>query len=254
MQTRMPEASPRYLSFFDDLPGIVAGFSTRSGGVSRAPYASLNLGLSTDDAEAHVAENRRRLFEAAGFGPDRLAIAGQVHGVEVRAVNRPGLYPGIDGMVTRTPGLLLCISAADCAAVLLADADAGVVGACHAGWRGAAGGIVPRTVDALEALGAAAGRLHAYISPCISRTHFEVGPEVAARFDPAFVDHRPGAPRPYVDLKAAIAAQLEEAGIDPGSIDVSPHCTYARTDIFFSHRAEMGVTGRMMGFIGKRST
>lgn len=246
--------TPEYLtpSLCDDLPGIVAGFSTRHGGTSNGPYATLNLGLSTDDDDAHVAENRRRLFDAAGFSADRLAIAGQIHGHNVLRVTAPGLYPGYDGLVTRTLDLVLCISAADCAAVLLADAASGVVGACHAGWRGAVAGIVPRTVAAMEGLGAVPARLRAYVSPCISLDHFEVGPEVAAQFDPAFVHRQPGKPKPHVDLKATVVAHLEAAGVAPGSIEVSPQCTYAKTDTFFSHRAEQGRTGRMMGFIGMR--
>lgn len=248
----MTTPDPTYLtpSLLNDLPGIVAGFSTRHGGASEGPYATLNLGLSTDDADAHVAENRQRLFDTVGFSANRLAIAGQVHGHDVLTVATPGLYPGYDGLVTCTRGLMLCISAADCAAVLLADAAAGVVAACHAGWRGVVAGIVPRTVAAMQTLGAAPARSRTYISPCISLDHFEVGPEVAAQFDPAFVHRLPGGAKPHVDLKAAVAAQLEAAGVAPESIEVSPHCTYAETDTFFSHRAEDGQTGRMMGFIG----
>lgn len=235
---------------FADLPGVVAGFSTRAGGVSPAPYAALNLGLSTDDADANVRENRRRLFEGLGFGPDALAIAGQVHGAEVEVVDRGGLYRGTDGLATRTPGVLLCISAADCAAVLLADAEAGVVAACHSGWRGTVANIAARTVERAAALGAEPARLRAYVSPCISAEHFEVGEEVAAHFDDAFVRRPEGAPRPFVDLKGAIAAQLRAAGVRPAHVEVDPHCTVARRDRFFSYRAEDGRTGRMMGFVG----
>ena len=235
---------------FAGLPHVVAGFSTRRGGVSAGAYTSLNLGLSVDDQPEHVWENRRRLFEALGFTTEQLAVAGQVHGTDLRHVEAPGLYRGVDGLVTRTPGVLLCITAADCAAVLLADAVAGIVGACHAGWRGTAAGIVGQTVAEMGRLGAEPERLRAYISPCISAAHFEVGPEVAAQFDEAFVRHPPAQPRPYVDLKAALMAQLREARLPVDAIEVAPHCTYAQTELFFSHRAEDGRTGRMMGFIG----
>lgn len=248
-----PAPSPLRPALLDDLPGIVAGFSTRHGGVSEGPHASLNLSLSMGDAEAQVWENRRRLFEAVGFSLDQVAYAGQVHGAEVVAVREAGLYRRCDGMVTGTPGLLLCISAADCAAVLLADAEAPVVGACHAGWRGAAAGIVARTVAAMQRLGAEPGRLRAYVSPCISAENFEVGPEVAAQFDPAFVRRWPGKAKPHVDLKAAVAAQLEEAGVGALRVEVSPHCTMAETDTFFSHRAEKIRSGRMLGFVGMRA-
>ncbi len=246
---------PRLLrpAVFAGNPRLAAGFTTRHGGVSEAPYATLNLGLSTADEAARVRENRRRLAEALGFAPDALGVAGQVHGAEVRAVDAPGLYVGFDGLVTAAPGVLLCITAADCAAVLLADAGAGVVGACHAGWRGAAAGIVPETVEAMTALGASPVRMRAYVGPCISAAHFEVGPEVAERFAPAFVRRFPGKDRPHVALKAALAAQLAEAGLPGDAVEVSPRCTFAETRDFFSHRAEGGVTGRMMGVIGMRA-
>lgn len=237
---------------FKPVPGIVAGFSTRHGGTSEPPFTSLNLGLSVGDDRDNVLENRRRLFEPLGFPVDRLAIAGQVHGHDIREITEPGLFPGFDGMVTREPGILLGISAADCAAVLFADAEARVIGACHSGWRGTVARIGARTVEAMERLGARRRHIQAYISPCISAENFEVGPEVAEHFDAAFIHHRPGSDRPFVDMKGAIAAQLQEAGISPETIEVSPHCTYARTDTFFSHRAESGRTGRMMGFIGMR--
>lgn len=239
-------------ALFDDLPGVVAGFSTRHGGTSEAPFDSLNLGLSTGDDDARVRANRRRLFEAVGLSADRLVIAGQVHGAEVLTATAPGLYPGYDALVTDRPGLVLCITAADCAVVLLADPEARVVAAAHSGWRGTEARISERTVAAMEALGAAPERLRAYVSPCITMEHFEVGPEVAARFDGAFVHHLPGEPKPRVDLKAAITAQLAGAGVPPEAIEVSGHCTFAGTDTFFSYRAESGRTGRMMGFIGMR--
>ncbi|WP_456425223.1 peptidoglycan editing factor PgeF [Rhodocaloribacter sp.] len=237
---------------FAGVPGLAVAFTTRHGGVSEPPYASLNLSLSTGDDAARVRENRRRLAEALGFAPDALAVAGQVHGAKVRAVDTPGLYSGFDGLVTAAPGVLLCITAADCAAVLLADAEAGVVGACHAGWRGAAARIVPETVAAMTALGASPARMRAFVGPCISAKHFEVGPEVAERFAPAFVRRFPEKDKPHVDLKTALAAQLTGAGLPSDAVEVSPHCTFAETRDFFSHRAEGGVTGRMMGVIGFR--
>jgi polyphenol oxidase len=233
-------------------PGIAAGFSTRAGGKSAAPYGSLNLGRSTDDDPAVVADNRRRFFDALGFTPEAAAIAGQVHGTRVETVTTGGLYTGTDGLVTATPGVLLCITAADCGAVLLADPDAQVIGACHAGWRGAVGRIVAETVRAMQALGADPARMRAYVGPCIGPEAFEVGPEVAAQFDSAFVQDGPRG-RPHVDLKGALRAQLVEAGLAEASIEVSPCCTVAEADRFFSHRASGGTTGRMMGAIGMRN-
>ena len=235
---------------FEQAPGIVAGFTTRHGGVSDAPFTSLNLGLSTKDPNENVQANRQRLVEAAGFSLDQLVIAGQVHGSKIKVATEAGLFPGYDGLVTQMPGLLLCISAADCAAVLLADAEARVIGACHSGWRGTVANIAAKTVAAMQKLGADPVRLRAYVSPCISMENFEVGPEVAAQFDDRFVYHLPGEPKPRVDLKAVIVMQLEQAGLAPDAVEVSPYCTMAETDTFFSYRAENGQTGRMMGFIG----
>lgn len=232
------------------IDGVVAGFSTRHGGVSAPPYDTLNVGLHTDDDPDAVDENRRRLAAALGFASAQMVTAGQIHGATVHAVDAPGHVPRCDGLVTATPGLLLCITAADCAAVLLADPEARVVGACHAGWRGAADGIVPRTVAALAELGADPARLRAYVSPCISAERFEVGPEVAARFDAAVVRHPPDRDKPHVDLKAAIARQLRDTGVPDAQIVISPRCTMSETDTFFSHRGEDGTTGRMMGCIG----
>jgi hypothetical protein len=173
-----------------------------------------------------------------------------VHGTTVRTVDSPGHVPECDALVTTTPDLLLCISAADCAAVLLADAEARVIGACHAGWRGAAGGIVGTTIEQMVDAGARPLQLHAYVSPCISGDRFEVGPEVAAQFDDAVVLHPPNQAKPHVDLKDSIVRQLTAVGVPASHVEVSPHCTMGETDLFFSHRGENGTTGRMMGCIG----
>lgn len=238
---------------FADAHTIVAGFSTRAGGVSPAPYTSLNLGLSTKDKKEHVIANRRRLFEAVGFSVEDLAITGQVHGTDLIEVDAPGLYSGYDAIVTRKPGIMLCLSAADCASVLMADAENQIIGACHAGWRGTVGRIVIKTVDALLERGATLTALKVYVSPCISKERFEVGEEVASQFDPRFVHQLTGKPRPHVDLKQAILVQLTKAGVPDDAIEISPYCTHAARDQFFSYRAEKGITGRHMGFIGMKN-
>lgn len=237
---------------FSDHAGVVAAFSTRRGGVSPAPYASLNLGGNTEDEPKRVEENRRRVLRRLGFESEEVALGGQVHGSAVRYAAEPGFYEATDGLVTDVGGLVLAIQVADCAAVLLADPEAKVIGACHAGWRGAVAGIAGAATEQMRTLGARPERILAYVSPCISVEHFEVGPEVAARFKPAHLRHPDGAPRPFVDLKAAVADQLEEAGLLPEHIEVSEGCTVSDTEAFFSYRAEGGVTGRMMGFIALR--
>lgn len=228
------------------LPGVIAGFSLRHGGISEGEFRSLNLGLSAGDASDDVLENRRRLFHSAGLDPRKIAVAGQVHGDRILEVDRPGLFPGYDALVTSSRGITLSITAADCAVILLADPETDVVAACHSGWRGTIASIAPKTVDAMEALGASAERTRAYVSPCICAEHFEVGPEVAEQFDDDYVVR--GYDKPHVDLKAAIRDQLLARGIRPEHLEISPRCTFSETDEFFSYRAE-GTTGRMMGFI-----
>lgn len=235
---------------FTPLAHVGAGFTTRAGGISPEPFASMNMGLSTDDCPDHVEANRRMALGRLGFPPDCLAIAGQVHGADVRTVETAGLHRGCDGLVTATPGLVLGVSAADCGAVLLACPDQNIVGACHAGWRGAVAGVVGHTVQAMVDLGADPALIRAYIGPCISGRSFEVGEEVAAEFPDAVVRRPAGAPRPFVDLPAAILADLMKAGLAPGHVESSGRCTMEEPNVFFSHRASGGRTGRMMGLIG----
>jgi len=250
MQTRAPVLRPR---IFADVPSVSAGVGTREGGVSGPPYASLNLGRHVGDTPSSVEENRRRFCAALDVDPARLVTAGQVHSATVRVVDAPRHEPFCDGLVTTTPELLLAIATADCAAVLLADPEHQVAGTCHAGWRGAAVGIAPDTVATMVDRGASPGTIRAFVGPCISRDAFEVGPEVAARFDDAVVHRRDEWPRPHVDLKAALRRQLEAAGLAADAVEVSDRCTATETDTFFSHRASDGPTGRMFGAVVLRN-
>jgi YfiH family protein len=250
MQTRSPVLRP---SIFADVPSVTAGVSTRHGGVSGPPYDTLNLGRHVGDDPSCVEENRRRFCASLDTDPAWLATAGQVHGSTVRVVDAPRHEPFCDGLVTTTPGLLLAIATADCAAVLLADPKNRVVGACHAGWRGAVARIAADTVATMADCGAEPDRIVAHVGPCISRDAFEVGPEVAAEFDAAFVHRQDDWPRPHVDLKAALRHQLTEAGVPGDSIEVSDRGTVQETDDFFSHRAAGGTTGRMFGAVVLRN-
>ena len=236
---------------FSGVP-VVAGFSTRHGGVSDPPYDSLNLGPTSGGDREAVQENLSRFCDALGIAPEALAAAGQVHGGTVRVVDDSVREPHCDGLVTAEAGVYLSIGVADCAAVLLADAQAGVVGACHSGWRGTVARIAEATVETMAEQGADPSRIRAYVSPCISLDAFEVGPEVAAQFDEAFVHVRDAWERPHVDLKAAITAQLRNAGVPDDAIEVSGYCTVADGEHFFSYRADDGVTGRLLGVIGLR--
>lgn len=210
---------------------VVAGFTTRQ-------FSTAKESLDTV---------RARVGKTVGMP---VASVGQVHRADVAMVRGPGHTPEHDGLVTDTPGLLLTVMAADCALVLLADVEAGVVGACHSGWRGTVAGITGQTIQAMEGLGARSRRIQAYIAPCISAEAFEVGEEVAAQFNAAVVQRRTDWPRPHVDLKAELVRQLEAVGIGSERVEVSEGCTIRDNAQFYSYRAEGGTPGRMIGFIG----
>ncbi len=218
-------------AIFRDAPDVEAGFTTRDFAPAGEPPDAV----------------RARLAEATAMS---VASVGQVHEADVAVVRGPGHVPAHDGLVTDRAGLLLTVVAADCALVLLADAEAGVVGACHSGWRGTVAHVVGGTVRKMEGLGAEPGRVLAYVGPCISAEAFEVGEEVAAAFPASAVVRRSEWPRPHVDLRAEIVRQLAESGVD--RVEASGACTAGDTGRFYSYRAEGGTRGRLVGFIGRR--
>ncbi|MEM6783386.1 MAG: peptidoglycan editing factor PgeF [Bacteroidota bacterium] len=243
---------------FADIPAVTAAFTTRHApdGIAHGDLG-YDLGTNTetdaDTRRAHQAALLRALdFHAQADPADVLVLAGQVHGADVETVAAAGIYRERDALVTSQPGLLLAIQVADCAPVLLADPVARVVGAAHSGWRGTVANIAARTVVAMQHLGAEPSRMRAYVGPCISQTHFEVGPEVAAQFDERFVTMPSPGAKPHVDLKGVLRAQLVGAGLDEAHLHIDPGCTVADNDRFFSYRAEKGQTGRMLGVIGLR--
>jgi len=224
------------------LPGITHGFFTREGGVSTGLYASLNCGTGSKDARDRVSENRARVSTALGVAADRLATPYQVHGTEAVAVEaawQPGEGPKADALVTDRPGVALGIGTADCGPILFADADARVIGAAHAGWRGALAGIAEAAVAAMERLGARRERIVAVLGPSISQANYEVGPELVARFtaaDPANDRFFAPAPRDghaLFDLPGYTIARLKAAGVSAANMDL---CTYAEPDRFYSYR------------------
>ncbi|CAM3455889.1 Purine nucleoside phosphorylase DR_1966 [Deinococcus saxicola] len=231
-------------------------FSTRAGGVSAGPYcAETGGGLNLDDREddaGKVAENRRRLAAALDFGPAAFARLDQVHGTEVVTVTGPGLWTG-DALVTATPGVLLAIGTADCYPLLLEDAQAGVIGAAHAGWKGTLGRIAEKTVRAMCELGAYPGRIRAAVGPGICGERYGVGAEVAAKFAAAGLGDfaLTGEEQPHLNLAGANRAVLLEAGISEENIWLSGRCS-TETD-FYSYRRDAGKTGRMWAVIGLKT-
>jgi YfiH family protein len=225
------------------LGGVRHAFFTRAGGVSHGIYASLNGGVGSDDDRAHVDENRARMAAALGVGRDALITAYQIHSAEVVVAEAAWTHearPRADAIVTRVRGLAIGVSTADCGPLLLADAQAHVIGAAHAGWRGALAGITDATIAAMERLGAERKRIVAVLGPTIRQPSYEVGADLADRFraaDPANARFfRPSARAGHAlfDLPGYIASRLAGAGI-LGAADLA-HCTYADPARFFSFR------------------
>jgi hypothetical protein len=235
--------------------GFVHGFPERTGGVSTGARASLNLGFRWGDDRALVDENRRILAAHVGYDPAELQVTKHVHGVNVWRVGEPlPEPPEFDGLVCDRPGPVLGAFAADCVPMLFADPDAHIIGACHAGWRGAVAGVAANVVARMIELGARAANVRVALGPSIGPCCFEVGDEVVAAFTGAF-GARPGmivmGPRkPHVDLRIALAASLEAAGVDAAHIDAAPPCTRCHPDRFFSYRRDGVQGGVHMGFIG----
>ncbi|MDF1721503.1 MAG: peptidoglycan editing factor PgeF [Minwuia sp.] len=222
------------------LPGIAHAFFTRRGGVSRKIYAGLNAGAGSNDDPMAVMINRDRARRH--LGARRLTTVHQHHSPDVVVVTDPfdGPAPKADAMVSRTPGMALGILSADCGPLLFADAEAGVVGAAHSGWKGALDGVLQATVNAMEALGADRSRIVVTLGPTLAQASYEVGPEFQARFydqaaDNARFFHQPdSAPRPFFDLPAFIAFQAGKAGV--GIFRDLARDTYREPDLFYSYR------------------
>lgn len=221
--------------------------------MSAPPFDALNLSEGVGDDPRHVHDNRARLLGALDLDPARVAWATQVHGAHVLTPRGPGLAGTGDALVTRIPDLVLAVGAADCLAVLLWDAEGHAVGAAHAGWRGTVAGVVPRLVEAMVHAGVPTMRLRAALGPRIGPCCFAVGPDVAARFDAAFV--RTAAPpdgtaaRHFVDLAAAVRAQLAAAGVDAACVADLGACTACDAPTYYSHRRDHGRTGRAWGIV-----
>ncbi|GAK32375.1 laccase domain protein [Iodidimonas nitroreducens] len=271
LQSDAPHPIPSAL--LGQMPGVVHGFFSRSGGVSTGLYSSLNAGRGSSDKAAAVAENRRRIEGAMGgltlVTPYQIHsnLARPIWGIKVASKDRgaegDALYdaddpPRCDALISDQPGLLLGIVTADCAPVLLADPKAGVLAACHAGWRGAASGVIDATIEMMIAYGARPDRMSAAIGPMIAQASYEVGAEVRQAFldqDPAFAAFFVEGGRPEAfqcDLEGIVAALLARAGVravDPLGLD-----TYRLADRFYSYRRATHLDepdyGRQLSVIG----
>lgn len=226
-----------------NLPGIRHGFFTRDGGVSDGVYRSLNGGTGSNDLPAHVAENRARMAAAVGVTPDRFLTCYQIHSPEVVVAEAPWTHeqrPRADAIVTKIPRLAIGVSTADCGPVLLADPQARVIGAAHAGWRGALTGVIEATIAAMERLGGKRSRIVAAAGPMIRQPSYEVGQDLIDRFvavEPANVRFFKPAARPghaMFDLAGFVVSRLRRAEV--AQIEDLGHCTYADPERFYSYR------------------
>lgn len=222
------------------LDGVAHGFFGRRGGASSGIFEGLNCGGGSSDQAEIVAMNRDRVADAIGVSPERLVSVHQVHSATAVTLHeRPVERPRADAIVTNTPGLALAILTADCQPVLFADRNAGVIGAAHAGWRGALDGVLEATIDEMIAAGGARENIHAVIGPTISQRAYEVGQEFLERFldeDPDsarfFINGQEG--RYLFDLPGYGLMRLRAAGI--GSAEWTHHCTYSDEARFYSYR------------------
>lgn len=224
-------------------PGIAHGFFTRGGGHSQGIFASLNCGLGSGDDRDLVLKNRDVVSRALGLGDGTLVTAHQVHSADVAEVKDVWPFEGrpkVDGLVSRTPGIALGVLTADCGPVLFADGKAGVIGCCHAGWKGAVGGMTDATIAAMEKLGAERHNIVAVLGPTISKTAYEVGPEFPKPFLAQHVSHAaffsPSVKEGHFmfDLPAYICLRLRQAGV--GQVHDLALCTYADESRFYSYR------------------
>ena len=223
------------------LSQVAHGFFTRKGGASSGVFRGLNCGYGSSDQSDIVTINRERVARHMEVPPDHLATVHQVHSAKVAVLDEApgGETRTADAMVTATPGLALGVLTADCQPVLFADAEAGVIGAAHAGWKGAQSGVLEATIEAMEGLGASLRRIRAAIGPTISQRAYEVGPE----FIETFLDDDPGNGRFFVngqggryqfDLIGFGLKRLRDAGV--GDAEWTGHCTYSDEDRFYSYR------------------
>ncbi len=240
--------------------GLTVGFSTRHGGVSRAPYNSLNLGFGTEDLQAHVEGNRANFCRAFGLQPHQLLTVKQVHGTDLLLIDEENLdlshFLSIeaDGIITNQTGFMIGVLVADCIPLLLHHQGKGVVAAIHVGWRGAASGIIARAVASMKNhFGCDPAEIYAAVGPGIGAHRFEVDRPVREAFRNGSgnwdqIAHEVRLGHWQVDLPLSCRLQLEGAGVQVAHIDSVAECTCCHQEIFFSHRRDEGQTGRQLGF------
>ena len=248
-----PVMTPKIIRphIFEEYAGLVAAVSTRLGGVSPSPLG-LNMSYSVGDKESNVTRNRELFLGMLGFMNDQLATTKQVHGDTIAYVNTGGRYEGFDALVTEVPGILVSVSVADCVPILLFDPEHKVVAAVHAGWRGTARRIAVKAIASMVIrFGCDPPDILAFLGPSASACCYEVGEDVAVRFQPKY-SRRTAGEGPHLDLKACNRDLLIESGVRHEHIEVSPDCTICGARLYHSYRRDGATSGRMLGVIGMR--
>ncbi|MEI7694217.1 MAG: peptidoglycan editing factor PgeF [Chlorobium sp.] len=255
-----PGAANGYLvpDCFRNSPGLVALQSTRNGGVSKGSYFSLNLGKNTGDVPDLVLNNMQLLCNQLSINPERMVSSEQVHATRILCAEKPGHYQGYDAFITDQQNLFLCVFTADCYPVLIYDPRHRASGAAHAGWKGTAGMIVKKTMQAMQRrFDTNPEECLAFIGAGISVEAYEVGHNVASAFPPDCtrrLHHSLENEKYQLDLRMANYRQLLDAGVPASSIECSSYCTFRDNNLFFSFRRDQGVTGRMVSLIGVASS
>ncbi len=247
----MQHTIPKIFSSFKNL---IAAQSTRHGGISPAPFSSLNMGFSAGDEEANVLKNRQLFFSSLGIDLQNVAWSGQVHGREILVAERGGKNSGYDALITNKKNVFVAVGIADCCPVLIYDSKNQVVAAIHAGWRGTVQNIIGHTLEKMKnEFGTQGKDCFAYIGTCISECSFEVGEEVAKEFSNDFTRYDKDRKKYCVDLKRANKQQLTKFGVPEDQIEISSFCTVTDNENYFSYRKEGAKSGRMIAVIGVKS-
>ncbi|MCF6237492.1 MAG: polyphenol oxidase family protein [Candidatus Marinimicrobia bacterium] len=239
---------PQYLAY---PKSIDLGFSTREGGQSTTPFHGLNMSTSRGDLIEHVAANRKLFMAQFNAHESQLAQPIQISQDQVEIVTTPGLYPACDALITETPGIYLSVLTADCSPILIWSEEYPVVAAVHSGWQGSELDILGKTLERmLDSYSITPAAISMVIGPGLSPENFKVGPEFSEKFQTEYLLKTAGGDRFYFDNNRYLKDTAMHHGIPADQIEILPYCSYRDDTLFFSHRRDQGITGRMMSVIG----
>lgn len=237
-------------TIFQQFPAVKAGQSTRSGGLI-SEFGDFNLGESVGDNAETVSKNRDLFCNMLGFKRSQLAKSKQIHGEQILLVEHPGTYEGFDALVTQNSDILLAVTIADCAPVLLYDQGTESVAAIHAGWKGTKAMLVTKVLSFMKSHFQTKPKdIYAFIGPCISVKSYETDGDVALQFDEKYRSFDPLTNKYHLDIKKHNFDQLTDFGIPECQIEVSEYCTVEHKALFYTHRGDKGRSGRMLAAIG----